>query len=321
MKRESPNPSDRAAGEKRKCLPIIFACDERYAMPLATTLRSLAEANRNVWPLDIHLLSDAFSESTLKRVLNSLPSEAATIRQVDVDLRLFGEFSNSLPYCSKTTYARLLIPRIFPSDVSRVLYLDSDVLVLGDLAPLWETELDGAVAGAVLDDWLDPLLKCGDPRIEGIPRVRNYFNAGVLLIDLQLWRRESISERGLDYLKRCRHTYYADQDALNFACDGRWKILDRRWNYQDHRRVRITDIPPEQRPKIVHFITEKKPWDTREGNLNADLFDAFRRRTCFARTVRERVRDGFRDAWRRIKSDLKRYAFVRFLLENFKVKR
>jgi len=320
MELESPkqhNPSDRAA----KCHPIVFACDEHYAMPLAAALRSLVETNRSAWPLDIHLLSGTFSEKNLKSVFDSLPNGAATIRRVEVDLRLFAEFSNSLPYCSKTTYARLLIPQLFPDSVSRVLYLDSDLLVLGKLAPLWQMDLDGAVVGAVLDDWLDALIKCGDPRAKDIPRVKDYFNAGVLLIDLDRWREESISERTLDYLKRRHHAYYADQDALNFACDGRWKILDRRWNYQDHRRVRIADIPQEQMPEIVHFVTEKKPWDTHIVSLNADLFDAFRNRTCFARTPCERVRDWFRGTCIRIKADLKHYAFVRRLLKNFKVKR
>jgi len=324
MKPNSPNEPHlpgRDAEAKRKCPPIVLACDEHYAMPLATALRSLAESNQSLWPLDIHLLSDAFAERTFTKVLNSLPNGAATVHQVAVDLRLFAEFSNSLPYCSKATYARLLLPQLFPDGGSQVLYLDSDLLVLGELKPLWQTKLDGAAVGAVLDDWIDPLLKCGDPRVKDVPRVRNYFNAGVLLIDLDRWRAESISERALDYLKRCHYSYYADQDALNFACDGHWKILDRRWNYQDHLRVRITDMPPEQRPGIVHFVTEKKPWNTRIPNLNAELFDAFRNRTCFARTPRERVRDWFRGAWRRMKTNLKRHAFIRLLLREFKAKR
>ncbi len=113
------------------------------------------------------------------------------------------------------------------------MYLDADILVLDDLESLWETDLEGAVVGAVLDG-LDPKLKHGDPGFEEVPRVQDYFNSGVLLIDLGRWREERISERALELLINHPQSLFSDQDALNIVCDGRWKKLDPRWNFQDY---------------------------------------------------------------------------------------
>jgi len=296
--------------------PLVLACDEAYAMPLGTTLRSIVETNRSCWPIEFYVLSEAFSEDTRIRVFDSLPKGSASIRWVPVDLELFQEFS-TMPWISKMTYARFLIPRVFPDTISKVLYLDVDLLVLDDLDPLWETDLEGAVVGAVLDK-VDEQIKGGEAGFEALPRVRDYFNAGVLLIDLNRWREERISEKALEYLIQHPRSLYSDQDALNVVCDGFWKKLDARWNFQKHWENRILDMSPEQRPRIVHFVTRAKPWDPRIPNVNASFYDAFRSRTCFARTPRDKMRDIFKGIWYRLKGFLRRYAFLRAIRERFR---
>lgn len=288
---------------------IVLACDEAYAMPLATTLRSIVEANRSGWSLDFHVLTDGFSKDTQGRVLDSLPKGSASINWVPVGLGLFRDFC-TVPGVSKMTYARLLIPRVFPATVSRVLYLDADILVLDDLRTLWKTDLEGATVGAVLDA-VDPQLKGGKSGLEEVPHVRDYFNAGVLLIDLDRWRKEQISHRALQYLGRYPRSPYSDQDGINVACDGRWKQLDRRWNFQDHFRKRISDMHPSERPAIAHFVTSSKPWKTESLSLNASFYDAFRSRTCFARTPGDALWDVLQGSWCRLKRVLKRYALFR----------
>jgi lipopolysaccharide biosynthesis glycosyltransferase len=278
------------AADARPC-PIVLACDERYAMPLATTLRSLAESNRAHWPLDVHVLTDGFSESARDRVLRSQPLGAMQIRWIAVDLQAFEQFG-LLDHVSRMTYARLQIPRVFGEDIAEVLYMDADVLVLGDLGGLWSTDLEGAPIGAVTDHHVDADLKLGrHERTQGVPRVAHYFNAGILLMNLAAWRRQGVAERALDYLRLHRESPYSDQDALNVACDGLWKPLARTWNYQDHHCIRIGRLPAAARPAIVHFITSTKPWKPSSSSVNAGLYDSFRDRTQFRRSPEEKVRD------------------------------
>lgn len=287
---------------------IVFACDMNYAMQLATTLRSLADVVPKVTGLDIQVLTDGFPAELRTRVAHSLPAEAAPIKWVDVDLEPFRDFS-TLPHISQMTYARLLIPHVLPTTVTRILYLDADLLVLDDLEPLWTIDLEGRPVGAVLDV-LDPLMKQGDPRLRTAPHVRDYFNSGVLLIDLARWREERLSETAIEYLNRYPQSPFKDQDALNVACDGLWKKLDPSWNFQDHFRVNIADIDDGERPAIVHFVTSNKPWRPDSVSVNASLYNSFRNRTRFARTYRERSIDAVRWAFARCKRWLRQSAAV-----------
>ncbi|MET4217663.1 lipopolysaccharide biosynthesis glycosyltransferase [Bradyrhizobium sp. LB7.2] len=279
--------------------PIVLACDRRYSMPLATTLRSVVETNRSDEPLEFHVLVDGVSERIRKRILDSLPHGSASIRWIEVDLEMFRDFS-TIRYISKVTYARFLIPRIFPNTVSRVLYLDSDLLVLDDLQALCATDLGGKVLGAVLDG-LDSQLKNQTVHAP-VPRVRDYFNAGVLLIDLDQWRQAKISETALDYLKRYPGSPYSDQDALNVACDGLWKGLDSRWNYLAYNtELDVSELAGQYKPSIVHFTTWNKPWRPGVPNANAALYDSFRSRTRFARNSMDKMESTLRIGWSRIK--------------------
>jgi lipopolysaccharide biosynthesis glycosyltransferase len=279
--------------------PIVMACDGTYAMQLATALRSAVDANRSGRPLDVHIFCGQFSASLRRRVADSVPHGSVTIRWVPVDLTPFERFS-TLPHISKMTFARFMIPRIFSKDVRRALYLDADILVLGDLDPLWETDLKGAVVGAVLDRILDPQIKAQAPGLRRFPSVRDYFNAGVLLIDLDRWRKEHISETAMQYLTLHPDSPLADQDALNVACDGRWAELGLRWNFYDHFKTAILHMPATERPSIVHF-TGQKPWRASALSLNADLYELFRGRTSFARTSYDKLRDLGTGAYFRLK--------------------
>ena len=293
---------------ERKPPPLVFACDRSFAMPLATALRSVVEANPGAWPMEVSVLAHGFPRSLRRHVTDSLPSGGARIRWVDVDLDAFSGFRTNQGV-SEATYARLLIPGMFPHSVLRVLYLDADLLVLGDLNWLWEMDLEGAVAGAVLDR-LDAKIKRGLPGLEAVPRVSSYFNAGVLLIDLVRWREEKISEKAMEYLTMHPQSPFSDQDALNFACDGLWKNLDARWNFQGHYETDIAQLATEQRPSIIHFATSRKPWDATCGNPNAALFDAYRSRTRFARTPWDKTRDQVSCHWSKFKGALKRWSSI-----------
>lgn len=288
---------------------LVLACDEAYAMPLATTLRSIVEANEANWPLDCHILTDGFSEAGKRRVSESLPDGAVAVHWNRVSMELFRDFY-TVPGVSTMTFARLLIPRVLPDTVSRALYLDTDILVLKDLMPLWQTDLEGAVVGAVLDgaDWH---LKHGTSVYPGVPRVKDYFNAGVLLIDLDQWRARKVSEKALEYHMRVPASPFMDQDGINVACDGTWKRLEARWNFQNHFGRNVERLAEHERPAIIHFVTGSKPWKASSGSVNASFYDGYRSRTKFARNRREKCADIITGSWYRLKRILGRVRLVR----------
>lgn len=287
------------AGAKQRLGAIVFAVDAAYAVPLATALRSVAENNQSAWPLNIHVIHEGVGEEAKRLILESLPANSAVIQWHPIATLSFASGFSTRPGVSKMTFARILLPQFLPQTCNRVLYLDGDILVLSGLEQLWNIDLGEAVIGAVPDYWLDNVVSNG-PGPAGGPRVERYFNAGILLIDLAKWRDERISERSLDYLHRFPMTEYSDQDALNVACDGKWKILDRAWNFQFEPTQAIARIALEQKLAIVHFVTNVKPWKSGSLSPNVAFYDTFRSRTHFALTRWERVQSGLKRAGSRL---------------------
>jgi lipopolysaccharide biosynthesis glycosyltransferase len=308
-----------AASSRLRCgsYPIVMACDEAYAMPLAVAIRSIAEANRSRECVDVVVLSNDFSQEMKRQVEASAPSDVV-IHWVFVDLCQFDQCSGILTHTSKMVYARLLLPYLLPSNVVRALYLDADILIVDDLDSLWGMDLEGYALGAVPDlDAADNAERlslsaeeCGNQSGFGSRLGHSYFNAGVLLVDLPKWRQEEISERAIGYLTDYPHAPYADQDALNVACAGRWKRLDNRWNLQgpEHGQdpVRLNDI----RPAILHFCCKAKPWNASSLNSSEKFYDKYRSRTKFARTPKDKVRDIVLHGWASLRRNLRRYKLL-----------
>lgn len=276
-------PTSNKKHEKKPCtmLPIAVAADAAYLMPLATTLRSIADNNEKSWPLRFFVLNDGIDFGARKQIEASLPNGAAIFQWIDIDLKPFQAFK-TLPRISKMTFARLALPFVLPAHIEAVIYLDIDVLVLGSLAELGSVLLSDAPFAAVKDP-LDLCIHDPSARDAGMPLVKKYFNAGMMLIQLAQWRKHCISERAIDYLKNYPQTPFADQDAINVAADGVWLELSNIWNFQGHRTTDIRNWQPSRKPRVIHFVTEQKPWKPKFPSAYAQLYDLYRRRTKFAR--------------------------------------
>lgn len=282
---------------------VVFAIDEGYAMPLAVTLRSILEASSDA-DFDFRVFHTGISPATRARVQASLPPSGATLTWQEVDLGVFSE-CGTLSHITSITYARLLLDRLIP-DAKRVIYLDADTLVLTDLRKLWSTQLLGAPVGAVIDGAI-PDRKVNDGAQPGRPEVLCYFNAGVLLIDLERWRATGVTMVATEYILRYPDSPYSDQDALNVALDGAWTKLDYRWNCQAHLRFHdLKSYPEAERPFLLHFVTSGKPWNFLVLNANAGIYDLVRDRTEYARTWRDRGRDSIRRGCAHLKASCQR---------------
>ena len=163
----------------------------------------------------------------------------------------------------KLTYARINLDAYLPH-ASRVIVLDSDVLVRTGIGRLWDTPLDGAVAAASVDPFLPTVLSADGPaQHSGRSPDAPYLNAGVQLVDLDLWRSHEIASRAIAYaVQNWRAAKWCDQDAINAVLEGRWKILDRRWQMQPRRAIVAPDAAsePEDDAWILHFSGRLKPW-------------------------------------------------------------
>ncbi len=146
------------------------------------------------------------------------------------------EIFNDLPtrrHLNTTIYLRLVMEDILPAGLDRVVFLDGDLVVEGDLAKLYDQDPEDAILMAVCDYGGTTIRE--ELPIPGIePTAKKslpYFNAGVLLINLEGWREQRIGKIALDYVREFRPRYF-DQDALNAVLVSKWRPLDLAWNAQ-----------------------------------------------------------------------------------------
>lgn len=226
---------------------IALTADSAYAMAAAVTLRSVVEhvqGRVTLYIVDCGLLAEDKG-----RIEASLPMRS------DVTLLFIALPPNPLTFDMGAVWAKVDMMKCLP--VQRVLYLDADTLVRKDLKELWNTDLGGRPLAAALD--------VGHPMgHSGISR-GEYFNAGVLLIDLAQSRLTLA-----DLEKRCREmaqSKFRDQDALNMHFKTDWVALNLGWNAQglgtyaefasvDRERLCLTEM---EDPAIVHFTGPVHP--------------------------------------------------------------
>jgi lipopolysaccharide biosynthesis glycosyltransferase len=240
-------------------LVIASAADAAYAVPLAAMLRS---AVRPGTPLSVHIVDAGLGEDDRGRLEGICAAAAAELTWHDAASALDPYPLNRR--MTMATYARLELPRLLPPDVRKVVWLDCDVLVTGDLGGLWRTELDGRHLLAVQDPCV-PLVssRYGIRRWRelGLAERAKYFNAGVMLIDLDRWRRDGIAERAGAYLRESgEDVVFWDQEGLNAVLSGRWGALDLRWNWCSGFTPREEPASVGLDPWIVHFAGNLKPW-------------------------------------------------------------
>ncbi|MDD5705072.1 MAG: glycosyltransferase family 8 protein [Kiritimatiellae bacterium] len=243
---------------------IAFAADAAYEPPLRVLWMSLF-AHHAPGTLVLHLIHDGWSQARQASLLEFAARHGARACLHAAAPAWTDGLPVNADFPSALQYYRLYVDAILPEDVGRALYLDVDTLACGNLEPLFETDLGGAVAGAAVD--LDS--RAAVARL-GLPPDAAYFNSGVLLIDRRGWSQGRVVERVRQYLRthaadpaRWR---YPDQDALNVALAGRWTPLAPRWNcYAVYRLHYPNDLSADRRaacraPGILHFTGPEKPW-------------------------------------------------------------
>lgn len=203
---------------------IMFSVDNNYVQHLSATICSILEnvgKNENLCFTVIYNSLNRKSKNTLNNLIKRYKSKIIFIRLDSLDL----VGANLEGHISEATYYRIMIPELFPENIKKVIYLDSDILVRKDIMELWDTEIGDSVIGAIkLNEYN------GYDKID-IPKDAPYFNAGVLVINLDKWREEQITRKAFEYIKRHPEKLIAhDQSILNYLLYDKWHQVDYTWN-------------------------------------------------------------------------------------------
>lgn len=255
-------------------LNVACCIDEGYVLPLAVMLSTLSARLDPAYRVVVHLLHRNLPDESLEG-LGSL----IDVRPIRLSPHSIGEVPRSGRFPLEAA-APLLLGHVLPHAVDRVLFIDADVLAMADLGPLWRHDLRGKAIAAVRDPAIP---RCSSRRGVkgwrelGIPPAQPYFNAGFMLLDLNAWRDQRISERSLSYLRAIGDGEdFFHQEALNAVAWNVWDELPARWNLPSTAGRSFDRTHPDAAsdPALVHFSGRMKPWRVRTGSR----FDAEYRR-------------------------------------------
>ncbi len=244
---------------------IALNIDDKYSKYCGVFLASLFSNNISE-KFTIHILSDSVSSENKTKIESIVPSNSK-IQFYDVSTNLLEGFPVS-PQWPMTIYYRLLLPYLLPDNIEKILYFDCDIIIRGSINQLWETNIEG-VAIAAVEDMHSPISSMIEDL--GYDSKYKYFNSGVLLININYWKKNKIAEKCLTFIKENTEIiFHPDQDALNAILHDKWKPLHYKWNFISNYQERYFkeehlkhDMEKKHAnfPVVIHF-TGKKPWDS-----------------------------------------------------------
>ena len=300
---EPHHPLERLADEidPTTVVPVVFAADNNYVPQLTTTIYSaMSNANPDRY-YDVTVLQKDIAWENQERMRQFLLGrfKNLNLRFADVSREISGyDLTTSNAHISIETYYRFLIQKVLPF-YDKVLYLDSDIVIKGDIAQLYDTELGDNLLAAVHDiDYQGNLnmndgkrLKYTNEKLH-MKHPFQYFQAGVLVLNTKEMRKAYSIKQWLDYASD-PDFIYNDQDVLNAHCEGRVVFLDWSWNVVHDCANRVANvfsfapndsydayIASRKDPKIIHYAGFEKPWVKPDCDF-APVYWSYARQTPF----------------------------------------
>jgi lipopolysaccharide biosynthesis glycosyltransferase len=274
-----------------KVLHVACAADQQYLVHSAVMLHSVLSHSPE-HSVHIHYMhGPELPREAIRRLTEMTEINGGSISFLPVPDGTVAELPETAEI-SATMWCRIFLPELLP-EVERVLYLDIDTLALDSIAPLWKADLSDHYVAAVSNVW-PPWIVGHQERI-GLPASQSYFNSGVLLMNLELMRRDqctsSIQRHAIDHREQL---VYPDQDALNIVLGSRRLSLHPRWNcmnsvLQFSGAVDVfgsAEVAEARRaPAIRHFEgpSVNKPWHVLCQARDREAYRRHRRHTPWPR--------------------------------------
>ena len=271
---------------------IIYASDDNYAWLMGVSMVSLFENNRDVDDIHVYLFGDGITQENERKLMDVADSYQRHLDVIDVNKLSLPEnlYSGRYP---KSAFSRLFAYRLLPNKISRVLYLDCDIIVDGSLMDLYNHPMDNKIILAVKDC----VSKAYKEKI-GINADDVYINTGVMIMDLERMRSFPMEEKIGEFVaKYASAMNYADQEIINGIFQGEFGILSPEWNVMTqfnqysykqlgwirhpHHYYSEKEIEYAKRhARIFHYTTcmlNIRPWYSNSQLNNAHVFNKYKR--------------------------------------------
>lgn len=268
-------------------IPIFFASDNNYAPYLAVAIKSLLSNASPDYFYKIHVLTTNLDKELCQKI-EKLATANSSIEIVSLasEIEHIKNRFHLRDYYSIETYYRFFIPDMFPQ-YDKVLYLDCDITVLGDISNLYLTNISNFLVGAAQEQVMAHYKVFGDyvEKVLDI-KVKNYFSAGVLLINTKLFRAYKIQQKFFKLMSEFKFRVTQDEDYLNVLCKDKVKKISIGWNKQPFEETGFDDIDLQ----LIHYNLGWKPWHY-ENVLYEEYFWEYAEQTEFYEQLKEGLKN------------------------------
>lgn len=250
---------------------LCFATDDNYVKPTAVAIMTVLVSNSES-SFSIYIITQSLTEEN-KGILKSVVQNYSSKSRIEFCVlsgTLVDSFSSTVKkedHVTLATYLRLFIPSLLPESVDKILYLDGDIICAVSLAELYSTNLDGFSMAASHDERTED-----DENFARLdyPKKNGYAAAGVLLINVDWWRKNNVQKKTLDFVQKHKELCkWHDQDALNKVLNGTIKFCRIKYNTYEQLFENGNNYPQSfddeikeatENPMIIHFCSGRKPW-------------------------------------------------------------
>lgn len=239
-------------------IDVVFAIDDGYTDPLIVTAYSLIKNNTTFQTICVHVIHSGVSSAHRRKIKTLESYSGVSVDFTEVDERQFSHYPSNIKHISPIAYARFLTANLYPH-LDKVLYLDSDILVRGDLGALWGEGTHGKCLAGSHKAYITKQFP-GYKQSIGLAANSTYINSGVMLMNLARIRQLGKTAQLLKNANELKDIVrIQDQDIINITFKGEIARFDKRYNYTDSDRREATLQSDDV--VIAHFNTRNKPWN------------------------------------------------------------
>lgn len=276
-------------------LQVLYQSDNNYAIFMGVSICSLLENNKNVESIIIYIIDDGINQDNHDKLQEMVESYGRRIIFVTGERVLNNqEITNAFNYTGMRrnthSYLKLFFDTLLPSITGRLLYIDCDTSITGDLSELVSIDMSGHTIGMVMDS-----LIINSKKTIGFQSNDRYYNSGVILIDIDLWKRQKCAEKILYHIKNVRIYGTVDQDVLNVVLKKEITTLPVEYNLQPihleypyntyskiykhkekyYSQKEISNAVKS--PKIIHYLRYigESPWNANNVHPGTKYFDKY----------------------------------------------
>ena len=262
--------------DNKKLIPIFFASDDNYIPFLDIAIRSLIENASKNYNYVINILNSGLKQENID-LIKKQETDIFKINFCNIteDLEPIKNKLRNVYHYGLAAYYRFFIEELFPQ-YDKAIYLDCDIVVLGDISKLYETNVENYFVAAVNDRIVmsNDVFKDYVRTVVGVEPDK-YFSSGILVINLKKFRESKICKQFVCLIHKYNfETVAPDQDYLNVLCKDRVHYLPNGWNKQ------TIPVPLEEDLNIVHYALYKKPWEV-SGIVNEEYFWKYAEKSPF----------------------------------------